>query len=124
MSAPSVDSINATYNAAWHTSEAGSGKQQPGAATPGDATGDDHVATAASDPISSRTATAASAPAEELSLGDEVTIDGRGRYTVVGFEINGAAVQLVEPADGKRFTVYAWRVARRGGRNDSDGGSK
>jgi hypothetical protein len=52
----------------------------------------------------------ATAP-KPLELGETVTIDGRGSYTVVGFEIDGEAVKL---DDGKEhFTVYAWRVARR-----------
>lgn len=46
-----------------------------------------------------------------LQLGETVSIDGRGSFTVVGFEIDGEAVQL---DDGKeRFTVYAHRVKRR-----------
>lgn len=49
--------------------------------------------------------------ARGIQVGDTVSIEGRGRYEVAGFEIDGDAVVLVE--DGERFTVYAWRVEPR-----------
>lgn len=45
-----------------------------------------------------------------VELGENVTIDGRGRYTVVGYEVSGQVVKL---DDGKeRFSVYSHRVRR------------
>ena len=52
------------------------------------------------------------ANAREIETDDIVSIEGRGSFRVVGFELGGDAVQLIDPADGKRFTVYAWRVRK------------
>lgn len=47
-----------------------------------------------------------------ITLGETVSVEGRGRYTVVGFECDGDVVKL---DDGNElFSVYLWRVARIG----------
>jgi hypothetical protein len=52
-----------------------------------------------------------------FEIGDVVCIEkGGGRFRVVGFELDGACVQLegerVDLFSHERFTVYAWRVHR------------
>lgn len=48
------------------------------------------------------------------AVGDLVSVDGRGRYQVVGHEADGEAVVLCRPGQlSDRWTVYSWRVQVR-----------
>lgn len=51
------------------------------------------------------------------AVGDLVSIDGRGRYEVVGHEVDGEVVVLSSPSKPERWAVYSWRVkvVKRGG---------